>query len=276
MSNLNDWQRLSVRDGRRKPATLSEGFSPAATRGLVHWLEGELGYRTAGRAFDFDGLILSVALVCDIELDPERTWDVSLLEQLLNPAAEDDELMLDVLDATLAKSVVHSHKTLHGLLRDAASVWTVTEDGRSLVRRVGRAAEVAYSDAVGVDDPASNELSEAWVAMYGTSPNYSDAWDHAIKAMEAALVPIVAPKNPRATLGTVTAELEKGVKFVAFALGSVETLGAVTRLAWPNPDRHGGGQGRAPEEDETSGVVHLAVTVVQWVRNGVVFRQEPS
>lgn len=276
MSNLDDWQRLSVRDGRRKPATLSEGFSPAATRGLVHWLEGELGYRTAGRGFDFDGLIFSVALVCDIELDPEQTWEVSLLEQLLNPAAEDDELMLDVLDATLAKSVIHSHKTLHGLLRDAASVWTVTEDGRSLVRRVGRAAEVAYGDAVGVDDPASTELSEAWVAMYGTSPNYSDAWDHAIKAMEAVLVPVVAPNNPRATLGTVTAELEKGVKFVAFALGPVETLGAMTRLAWPNPDRHGGGQGRAPEEDEASGVVHLAVTVVQWVRNGVIAPQKFS
>lgn len=276
MSDAIEWQRLSVRDGRRTPATFAEGFTPAATRSLVHWLEGELGYRTAGSNFDFDGLILSIALVCDIELNPNRTWEESLMRQLLNIAARDDDLMLDVLDATLSKSVARTQKKLRELLRDAASAWTVTEDGRSLVRRVGRAAESAYSDAASVDDSASAELSEAWLAMYGTSPNYSDAWDHAIKAMEAALVPIVAPKNSRATLGTVTTELEKGVKFVSFALGSVETLGAVTRLAWPNPDRHGGGQGRAPEEDETSGVVHLAVTVVQWVRNGVVFRQEPS
>lgn len=276
MSDVSDWQRLSVRDGRRTPASLSEGFTPAATRSLVHWLEGELGYRTPRGSFDFDGLILSIALVCDIELNPNRTWEESLMRQLLNAAVRNDDLMLDVLDATLSKSVVHTQNKLRALLRDAASVWTVTEDGRALIRRVGRAAEAAYSDAASVDDPTSAELSQAWLAMYGTSPNYSDAWDHAIKAMETVLVPIVAPKNPRATLGTVTAELEKGVKFVAFALGSVETLGAVIRLAWPNPDRHGGGQGRAPEEDETSGVVHLAVTVVQWVRNGVVFRQEPS
>lgn len=276
MSNVNDWQRLSVRDGRRTPATLSEGFTPAATVSLVHWLEGEFGYRTGGSNFDFDALILSIALVCDIELNPNRVWEESLMRQLLNLVEQDDDLMLDVLDATLLRSVARTQKSLRTLLRDAGSVWTVTEDGRALVRRVGREAEAAYRDATRVDDPTSAELSEAWLAMYGTAPNFSDAWDHAIKAMETVLVPIVAPKNPRATLGTVTAELEKGVKFVAFTLGSVETLGAITRLAWPNPDRHGGGQGRAPREDETSAVVHLAVVVVQWVRNGVVTSLEPS
>jgi hypothetical protein len=276
LSDANDWQRLSIRDGRRSAPGLSEGFSPAATRSLLYWLEGELGYRTAGSNFDFDGLILSIALVCDIELSPNRAWDESLMRQLLNAAARDDDLMLDVLDATLSKSVARTQKKLRELLRDAASVWTVTQDGRSLVRRVGRSADAAYIDAASVDDSASAELSDAWLAMYGTSPNYSDAWDHAIKAMEAVLVPVVAPKNPRATLGTVTTELEKGIKFVGFALGPVETLGAMTRLAWPNPDRHGGGQGRAPEEAETSGVVHLAVTIVQWVRNGVIVRQEPN
>lgn len=276
MSDSTDWQRLSVRDGRRPAPMLTEGFSPAATHSLVYWLEGELGYRTARINYDFDALIMSIALACDIELNPGRTWDESLMRQLLNAASRDDDLMLDVLDATLARGVMRGAKDLRALLLDASSVWTVREDDRALVRRVDPTAEAAFRDAMSVEDPASAELREAWHALYGVNANYSDAWDHSIKAMETALVPVVAPNNARATLGTVTAELEKSVKFVEFALGSVSTLGAMTRLAWPNPDRHGGGQSRAPEEDETSAVVHLAVTIVQWVRAGVVVRADPE
>lgn len=273
MTDPSEWRRLSVREGRRARPALTENFSPAATRGLIHWLEGELGYRTAEGNFDFDGLVLSIALICDVDVDPNRAWDRSLMRQLLDAAAQNDDLMLDVLDATLSKSVARTHKKLRGLLQDAASVWTVADGGSALVRRVGRAAEAAYRDARSVEDAASAELSEAWLAMYGAAPNYSDAWDHGIKAMETVLVPIVAPKNSRATLGTVITELEKGANAVSFALGSVEALGALMRFAWPNPDRHGGSQGRAPEEAETSGVVHLAVTVIQWVRSGVIRRQ---
>lgn len=276
MSDSTGWQRLSVREGRRPARALTDTFSPAATHSLVYWLEGEFGYRITGSEFDFDGLIMSIALACDIELNPQKVWDVSLMRQLLNVVSADDDLMVDVLDATLARGVMRGAKNLRALLLDASSAWTVKDDNRGLVRRVDPTAEAAFVDATSARDPASVELREAWFALYGVNANYSDAWDHAIKAMEAALVPVVAPNNVRATLGTVTAELEKGVKFVNFALGSVSTLGAMTRLAWPNPDRHAGGQSRAPEEGETSAVVHLAVTIVQWVRAGVVSRSEAS
>lgn len=269
-----EWQRLSVREGKRAAPVLTERFSPPATRSLIYWLEGEFGYRTAGVKRDFDGLMLSVALMCDIEIDRSRTFEVSLPGQLINAVSRDDDLMLDLLDATLARGVVNDSGTLRTLLSDASSVWTVRDDGRGLIRRVAPAADQAYRTATSAADQASAELTEAWNAMYGVSPNYSDAWDHAIKAMETVLVPIVAPKNTRATLGTVTVELEKGLKSVVFALGPAEALGAITRLAWPNPDRHGGDGSRAPLEIETSAVVHLAVTVIQWVRAGVILRAD--
>lgn len=264
-----EWQPLSVREGRRAAPALSESFSPAATQSLIYWLEGKFGYRTAGKTRDYDRLVMSIALVCDIALDPRRAFEVSLMRQLLNVVARNDDLMLDVLDATLARTT-GGRDDLRDTLRDAASVWTVRDDGAGLIRRVEPTASAAYRQATSERDAASAELAEAWAAMYGINPNYSDAWDHAIKAMETALVPIVAPNNPRATLGTVTSELEKGVKFVKFGLGPVSTLGGMTRLAWPNPDRHGGDKSRAPEELETSAVVHLAVAVVQWARTGVI------
>jgi hypothetical protein len=42
------------------------------------------------------------------------------------------------------------------------------------------------------------------------------------------------------------------------------------RLMWPNPDRHGGAERRVPELGETAGVVHLAVAIVQWARDGLI------
>lgn len=40
------------------------------------------------------------------------------------------------------------------------------------------------------------------------------------------------------------------------------------RLMWPNPDRHGGGETRTPTREDAVDVVHLAVTILGWVRNG--------
>jgi hypothetical protein len=47
---------------------------------------------------------------------------------------------------------------------------------------------------------------------------------------------------------------------------------AMLRLMWPNPDRHGGSpeHHRVPTIEEARTVVHLAVTIVQWGREGMI------
>jgi hypothetical protein len=46
------------------------------------------------------------------------------------------------------------------------------------------------------------------------------------------------------------------------------------RLLWPNPDRHGSPQNRrTPTLQEAQAVVHLAVTIVQWGREGQIVRK---
>jgi hypothetical protein len=48
---------------------------------------------------------------------------------------------------------------------------------------------------------------------------------------------------------------------------SVEALVQMLRLMWPNPDRHGTGERRAPSLDEAQNVVQLAVALVGWIRS---------
>jgi len=45
------------------------------------------------------------------------------------------------------------------------------------------------------------------------------------------------------------------------------------RVMWPNPDRRGGRGSRQPSLAEAEAVVHLAVTLVQWARAGVISKR---
>ncbi|MFB6489496.1 hypothetical protein P2A57_22935 [Xanthomonas perforans] len=186
----------------------------------------------------------------------------------------DDDLMVDVLDAVLAKASLSTTdlRNLKSTLADAHSSWTVASTGASLQRRVDPTASAAFSRVAAPEDAASEELVEAWNALYGVRPNYSDAWDHAIKAMEAALAPLVSPSDTSATLGKIISQVRQGAKGLRFALGDTEALAATIGMVWPNPDRHGGGVSRPPTESETAGVVHLAVTVLRWCRDGLITR----
>jgi hypothetical protein len=139
--------------------------------------------------------------------------------------------------------------------------------------------QAAYELATSPTDHASGELAEAWSKAYGLQPNASDAWDHAIKALEAILIPIVCPTRDKATLGSVAADLKAQPGRFTFrlqgsGLDGVETLEVMLRLLWPNPDRHGGGPNpRVPTIGEARAVVQLAVTIVQWGRDGLLGRR---
>lgn len=266
-----DWVPLSVREGRREAAALSEAFTPAATNSLLHWLEGELGYRSVTRR---DDLVLYVATACDVTLNRMDTYSKPLVHQLLEPAGNDDGMMLDVVDATLKLGQRDNPTALRTILKVARSVWTVREDDRGLVRLVDRAASEAFAAAIRTQDEASNELIEAWSRAYGKEEDASDAWDHAIKAVEAALIPVLVPNKDKPNLGSALGELRSNARHWTFGVdGDSEGVEKVLRLMWPNPDRHAGTERRTPTIEEARGVLHLAITVVQWTRIGLITKQ---
>ena len=85
-------------------------------------------------------------------------------------------------------------------LARGGSIWRATAHG--LERRVDPTVTAAFESATGTGDVASAELTEAWIRAYGRDPDPSDAWDHAIKAVEAILIPIVVSEAGQAAVGS--------------------------------------------------------------------------
>lgn len=167
-------------------------------------------------------------------------------------------------------------------LEMAGSAWTVGPDGARLTLRVDDTAVKQVTEAAAVSDSARADLVEAWNAAFGRHPNASDAWDHSIKAVEHIYSPLVLQRqadNDQSTLGMVANELRdnrKGwVAEIATERGDptsgVAVIEALIRTVWGNTDRHGGGPSwRAPQLPETQAIVHAAITLVQWGRQGVL------
>jgi hypothetical protein len=219
----------------------------------------------------------SVALAARVSLTPAASSNSSQLSQdLISACYQNEDLFLDVVDATLNYSAGSNHATLRRLLETGGSIWTVSTDGKSLVERVDATSTAAMTAATTPADAASAEIAEAWSKIYGRQPDPSDAWDHAIKAVETLLAPIVIPSNPTATLGTILSALEAKPEKWTFVLqpsgtsGGVETLAKLARTIWPNPDRHGGNASRKPSLAEATAAVQTALLIVQWCRDGAL------
>jgi hypothetical protein len=274
---VESWQPLSVRTGARELDGPYEGV-PGHLRGiLLSWVrtavDDSVGFN--------EGLLNEVVMRTRAPVvDTRSPRDV--LEDLLLRCNNNQDLFLDVIDACLRffHYQLGYPDDLRRLLADGGSAWTVSASGRSLQRAVEPQAQEAFEAASSPADTASEELAEAWSKAYGRDPDASDAWDHAIKAVEAILIPIVVPKQDKPTLGHVVRHLgSQGHLWKLLLPGpndnySVEPLVAMLRLLWPNPDRHGSPQHcRPPTLQEAHAVAHLAVTIVQWGRDGQILKK---
>jgi hypothetical protein len=272
-----NWQPLSVREGRKFADRPHEGV-PSHLRGpMKYWLERAFLSDPRGR---IPRLAVQVATAARVPYFPlsGATAEVKVQAAVQAIDEQGDEAILDAIDACLQLRDWQPEdlEVLSESLRVGGSLWEVGAGG--LVRRVDRAATAAYEEATAVADTASTELVEAWSNAYGRSPDASDAWDHAIKAVEAVLIPIVVPTQAGAHMGHILGELDHHGDRFQMGLTSkqgitpLQTIVGMLRLLYPNPDRHIGPDHRVPGLDEAKAVVHLAVTLVQWARDKVLTR----
>lgn len=159
----------------------------------------------------------------------------------------DQDVCLDIVDCLLRFRGSLSRAGVDELslrLTVGRSVWDTAPDGDSLVRRTDPTATDRLRATTAPNDMASVELAHAWEKIYGRQRDASDSWDHAIKAAETALIPLVCPKKDKANLGSVAGQLKStpnawNLTFDnAAGIGGIATLEAMLRLMWPNPDRH--------------------------------------
>ena len=187
----------------------------------------------------------------------------------------DGEELLDLAD-WIAHSSRSDARALDMLLEAGGSVWTIGERNGlpGLVRRMPESVQLA-TESVLDKGSAGALLREAWLAAYGRDPDPEEAYEKAIKAIEQATIPIVSPKNLKATLGTVIRDMRAQQGWSVDLPG--EHRGVVVDLAealWTGQEsRHGGNDYRAPTQSEAETAVTFAVALLQLFASGSVGRR---
>ena len=274
------WQRLSVRVGQESPADIGpfEGIPDHISEPLTDWLDGALA--------DDSSFMLKISNAIRLPLKGVGIHPKAMFQELRSMYDDDPNLFLNIIDATLyykySKTLdmpYYAAGDLKDILEIGGSAWAVADDGKSLERRVEPLAKEAARMAMSPGDPASDELQQAWQAVYGRDPNPSDGWDHGIKALEALLIPLVVPSQAKPTLGHVIGQLRTNRPHWKLALPGndsdrdIATLVSMLDLLWPNPDRHANINSREPTLAETQAALHLTITIAQWAREGVITRR---
>jgi hypothetical protein len=174
--------------------------------------------------------------------------------------------------------------TLDRVLLQSGSAWSVGErSGRpGLVRRLTEGVQANTDAVIQASGKAGRTLARAWESAFGVSPNPSDAYRLAVRAVEHAAVPVVVPKQSAATLGHVIGQLKTdgdwGLPLTREDTDSptAATVLGLCRALWKgHHDRHGDGDDSTPDDvsqQEAEVAVIMAVTLVQWFASGTVKR----
>lgn len=265
---LMDWQPLSRRSKGLEPDGPYEGIPGHLRAPISDWILSVLG------GSDSESRISTVAVLVRFDVVPGRTpWNTA--QRMVSHGLTDEEFGLDLIDATLKVAGEYRNKNddLWGVLALGASVWTIGEDKESLTRAVGAEVSEAFQSAVSVEDAVSKDLREAWTNAFGRNGDPADAWDHAIKALEHLLIPIVIPNVAKPNLGGVIGTLKNnpGGKWRCSLPGKdgdhdPAALAYALELIWPDPARHGGKGTPPATTEQAQTAVSLAVALIQGHR----------
>ncbi|WP_404435905.1 hypothetical protein LG322_12315 [Microbacterium aerolatum] len=172
---------------------------------------------------------------------------------------------------------------LEDLLREGGSKWKVgTRRGEAgLEERVAQGVAEAADAAMETRGHAGELLSAAWHSAFGVNPDPERAYSKAIKAVEAASIPVVSANNGSATLGSVLVQMrDQGdwkldlTREHATHSSDMTILGMMQVLWTGQNDRHAGQPGyTASTPAEAEAAVLLAVALVQWFSSGAIARR---
>jgi hypothetical protein len=316
---MTGWQPLSTRNVKRSPVAdaLHDGVPAHLAQPMLHWLnsifDDDYGHRSYRDVSDMERWAHRIAARVRLDIQRFRLNEHGNISGPVenpyrgnNPASQtilavakrdvrrsrfsslfgrrssrNATRFLDIIDAALADGVkMEKAIELERLLADGGSAWRVADDNKGLQKRVDPTALEALQ-AIS-DTTAGIHLSAAWTAAYGRHPIPSRAYSEAIKAVEAACIPVVLPgaQGAKATLGKVIIALNNHQQDWQLAILSsgapadISPLLAMLRLLWQGQtDRHGGSTPTIPVTAQAAeAVVHLAVTLVQWFQSGAIQR----
>ena len=200
---------------------------------------------------------------------------------------EDDDFALDVLEVMISKPAigVAQLRELDRLLSEAHSAYRLREDGRAIeMRDLPEVKEQVQAVVNAAADSPGEHLAAAYNSANGRTTDTEKAYARAIKAVEAAVRPIISPNDTAATLTKmIIAVRDKPAKWTfglvdhrdakspsapaADGIGVV--LDLMRLLAYGQQERHGDS---APivenTREEARAAVMVATTLVDWATTG--------
>lgn len=168
---------------------------------------------------------------------------------------------------------------LDRMLKEGGSAWRLGVQPRwGLERRVDETMQRLATEVTEAGTDAARTMAAAWRACYGLQPDHDKAYTLAVKAVEAAVLPLTSAKDGQATLGkAITHIADTRRRWTVGGLDderqqSADTLLAMLRSLWHSQERHAGNDGtiRGVSAREGEAAVSLAATLVHWFTKGVV------
>ncbi len=141
-----------------------------------------------------------------------------------------------------------------------------------MTRRDVAAAKAAISDIRSQHNRAGGFLADSWKAVATRNPQPSEAYDKAVKAIEAAAQPVVSPANAKTTLGTIIRDMRAKPSKWTFALGDLDLIIDMANRVWTEHFRHGTQQRDDHTLEEADAALHLAIPLVRYFSGGLISR----
>ncbi len=200
---------------------------------------------------------------------------------------DDRKYFLNLVDLLLSgletdSDGVSAAKHVEISLKEGGSAWAVdvSDTGRfRLLRRVDATVVAAAKSVMSASGRAGQHLAKAWMEVYGLNPDASTAYREAVRAVEAIGIPVISPKNPTATLGTMIKDIGNApakwtVTLKPKAGDPVLMIRETMELLWTAElDRHGTADENVPlhvSSEEAEAALHLAVSLVHWFHSGAI------
>ena len=218
---------------------------------------------------------------------------------LLARVETDERLGLSVIDALLGDTAYHSQEEnraigeLQNQLTLGGSAYEVADrsgNRKMLRRRIDPAYSRVVDDAVSGGGTASKHLRNGIEAAYGLDPEPAHACMEAVKAIEAAMRPIIIPNDGTGTLGRIIGVLGDSPGSFKMRVDprtpddrppvdAIATLRDILKMVWQSSPRHGGNEAEAHQEvtpDAARDIVIWAATIVQLATSEVIGLAQPG
>ena len=249
---------------------LNEGIPAGLRPSLLGW--------TLDRYASFGGPFANVRQVGHLERTVNREvlpgGNRTMLADLAQSLAAEDELLLDAADVALTWASEHEVALLEAFFVEARSTYGIgVDEDDSYMIQLRQPEELSRLIETEATQPGrqAEHLRIAWAKCFGLHPDLNEACTEAVKAIEVAAKPVVTPDDPLATLGKMIGAIrlkpEKWETDSAFD-GSVQTVLAMMDMVWKGQLRHGDEDAPLEASQEAAEMtVQTAVLLVSWFRS---------